>query len=43
MITIETMCTMIIMATYIMTITIYFIHPSGKFKLSSDRTAKNIS
>ena len=25
------------------TITIYFIHPSGKLKLSSDRTTKNIS
>ena len=25
------------------TITMYFIHPSGKFKLSLDRTAKNTS
>ena len=27
----------------IITITIYFIHPSGKLKLSFDRTMKNIS
>ena len=26
----------------ITTITIYFIHPSGKLKLSFDRTTKNI-
>ena len=29
--------------TRVKTITIYFIHPSGKLKLSSDRTTKNIS
>ena len=27
----------------ITTVTIYFIHPSGKLKLSSDHTMKNIS
>ena len=29
--------------TQLVTITIYFIHPSGKLKLSFDRTTKNIS
>ena len=31
------------MAHITLTITIYFLHPSGKLKLSFDRTTKNIS